>query len=94
MLIIELAKQPVQNEHSSPGECPRCGCLGWHKWGSPKVRNIIDASVGEVSTQRYRRKGCGKTITARIKPRYRTTRGLKTDAGAINFRSVVCDVLN
>lgn len=64
MLIIELAKQSVQSEHSSPGECPRCGCLGWHKWGSPKVRNIIDVSVGEVSTQRYRCKGCGKTITA------------------------------
>ena len=29
----------------------------------------------------------------RIKPRYRCTGGLKTDAGAINFMSVVCDVL-
>ena len=29
----------------------------------------------------------------RIKPRYRCTRGLKTDAGAINFMAVVCDVL-
>ena len=29
----------------------------------------------------------------RIKPRYRTTRGLKTDSGALNFMAVVCDVL-
>ena len=29
----------------------------------------------------------------RIKPRYRTTRGLKTDSGAINFMAVACDVL-
>ena len=29
----------------------------------------------------------------RIKPRYRTTRGLKTDSGAANFMAVVCDVL-
>ena len=28
-----------------------------------------------------------------IKPRYRTTRGLKTDSGAVNFMAVVCDVL-
>ena len=29
----------------------------------------------------------------RIKPRYRTTKGLKTDSGALNFMAVVCDVL-
>lgn len=29
----------------------------------------------------------------RIKPRYRMTRGLKTDSGAANFMAVVCDVL-
>ena len=29
----------------------------------------------------------------RIKPRYRTTRGLKTESGAVNFMAVVCDVL-
>ena len=29
----------------------------------------------------------------RIKPRYRMTRGLKTDSGAVNFMSVACDVL-
>ena len=29
----------------------------------------------------------------RIKPRYRTTRGLKSDSGALNFMSVICDVL-
>ena len=29
----------------------------------------------------------------RIKPRYRTARGLKTDSGALNFMAVVCDVL-
>ena len=29
----------------------------------------------------------------RIKPRYRTTRGLKTDSGAVNFMAVICDVL-
>ena len=29
----------------------------------------------------------------RIKPRYRTTRGLKIDSGAVNFMAVVCDVL-
>ena len=29
----------------------------------------------------------------RIKPRYRTTRGLKTDTGAITFIAVVCDIV-
>ena len=29
----------------------------------------------------------------RIKPRYRLTRGLKSDAGAVNFMAVLSDVL-
>lgn len=64
MLIIKLARQTVQSRCEPPGECPRCGCAGWHKWGSPKTRSITDVSVSEVRTQRYRCKGCGKTITA------------------------------
>ena len=64
MLIIKLAQQSVHSSYQAPGECPRCGCRGWHKWGRPKVRSITDVSVREVTTRRYRCKGCGKTITA------------------------------
>lgn len=67
MLILKLARQSVESEPTGPGRCPRCGCEGWHKWGSPKRRKIVDLTVGEVSTQRYRCKNCGKTVTSKPK---------------------------
>ena len=67
MIIIKLARQLVESHPQLPGRCPRCGCQGWHKWGSPKHRSVEDLRVGKVATQRYRCKSCGKTLTARPK---------------------------
>ena len=67
MLIVNLARQPVQSELTPPGPCPRCGCEGWHSWGRPKLRKIVDVNVTHITTQRYRCKNCGKTVTTRPK---------------------------
>ena len=82
MLIIELAKQSVQSRPQPPVECPRCGCMGWHKWGKPKTRDIIDVSVDKAVTQRYRCKGCGKTVTARPK-------GVGSKGRSHSFRALI-----
>lgn len=67
MLIVSLAQQTVESLPAPPGQCPRCGCEGWHKWGRPKLRKIVDLNVTEIATQRYRCKSCGKTVTVRPK---------------------------
>ena len=67
MRIIRLAQQPVEADPTPPGQCPRCGTDAWHKWGRPKLRKIVDVNVTHVTTQRYRCKHCGKTVTARPK---------------------------
>ncbi len=38
--------------------------MGFHKWGRPRVRRIVDLTVTEIVTQRYRCKRCGQTVTA------------------------------
>lgn len=65
MFIIRLAQQRVESDPTPPGQCPRCGCEAWHKWGRPKLRKIIDVSVTEIATRRYRCKSCGVTVTAK-----------------------------
>ena len=67
MFIIRLANQSVESHLSPPSQCERCGSRGFHKWGSPKVRKIVDISVSEIQTQRYRCKNCSMTVTARPK---------------------------
>ncbi len=39
----------------------------WHRWGRPKTRKIVDVTVTEITTQRYRCKNCGETVTAKPK---------------------------
>ena len=38
--------------------------MGFHKWGQSRVRCVVDLSVTEIVTQRYRCKRCGQTVTA------------------------------
>ncbi len=65
MFIIRLANQRVESHPASPEQCMRCGSEGFHKWGKAKVRKIVDISVSEIRTQRYRCKNCHKTVTAK-----------------------------
>ncbi len=67
MRIIRLAQQPVESDPTPPGQCPTCTAEAWHKWGRPKTRKIVDVTVTEITTQRYRCKNCRKTVTARPK---------------------------
>ncbi len=65
MFIIKLANRRVESQPEPPGQCPRCGSGGLHKWGRPKVRRIVDIPVSEIRTQRYRCKNCHRTMTAK-----------------------------
>ena len=65
MYIVKLAQQAVESQPVRPGRCPSCGCEGWHKWGRAKLRKIVDLTVSEIATQRYRCKSCGKTVTSK-----------------------------
>ena len=67
MRIIRLAQQPVESDPTPPGQCPTCTAEAWHKWGRSKTRKIVDVTVTEITTQRYRCKNCRKTVTARPK---------------------------
>lgn len=67
MIIVKLAQQAVESQPTPPDRCPKCGCAGWHKWGRPKLRKIVDLKVGEIATQRFRCKNCGKTVTSKPK---------------------------
>ena len=67
MLIVNLAHQSVESDPTPPGQCPSCTADAWHKWGRPKFRKIVDVNVTHVTTQRFRCKNCGKTVTARPK---------------------------
>ena len=66
MFIIKLANQRVESQPVPPDKYPRCSSGGFHKWGKAKVRKIVDISVSEITTQRYRCKNCHKTVT--LKP--------------------------
>lgn len=65
MYIIRIANQRVESEPDAPSQCSGCGSGGFHKWGRAKVRKIVDISVSEIRTQRYRCKNCHKTVTAK-----------------------------
>ena len=82
MFIIRLANQSVESQPAAPERCARCGSRGFHRWGSPKVRRIVDISVSEIQTQRYRCKNCHKTMT--MKPR-----GVGRSARSHGFMAVV-----
>ena len=74
MFIMRFAQQRVESSPKPLGQCPRCGCQGWHRWGRPKLRRIVDVKVPEITIQRYRCKSCGKTLTARPRGVGRTQR--------------------
>ncbi len=65
MYIIKLANQRVESEPAQPERCLGCGSGGFHKWGRAKVRKVLDVSVSEIRTQRYRCKNCHKTVAAK-----------------------------
>ena len=65
MYIIRLANQRVESEPAAPSRCLGCGSSGFHKWGRAKARRIVDISVREIRTQRYRCKNCHKTVTTK-----------------------------
>ena len=74
MFIMRFAQERVESSPKPLGQCPRCGCQGWHRWGRPKLRRIVDVKVLEITIQRYRCKSCGKTLTARPRGVGRTQR--------------------
>ena len=78
MFIIKTANIQVESQPAPPGRCTRCGSEGFHKWDKAKVRKTVDISVREIRTQRYRRKSCHKTMTAKPAGVGRATRALST----------------
>jgi hypothetical protein len=48
---------------NSPGRCPECGCLKFHRWGSYK-RNVVDKNKEyRIPVRRMRCAECRKTIS-------------------------------
>ena len=74
VFIIRLANRSVESQPAPPERCARCASQGFHRWGSPRTRWIVDISVSEIQTQRYRCKNCSMTVTARPKGIRRATR--------------------